>query len=83
MALRVESGGHDVPQDTIRRRYFRSVRNLIDLYLPLADEWSVYDNSQTGDFRLVAAAKSRDIVEIIDAEAWAELRKAYDAAANE
>lgn len=41
VALRVESGGHEVPQDTIRRRYFRSVRNLFDLYLPLADEWSV------------------------------------------
>ncbi len=42
---RVESGGHNIPDEVIRRRYERGRRNLIDLYLPLCDRWIVYDNS--------------------------------------
>lgn len=42
---RVESGGHNIPEETIRRRYERGRINLIELYLPLCDKWIVYDNS--------------------------------------
>jgi predicted ABC-type ATPase len=42
---RVEAGGHFVPDDTIRQRYARSVRNFFELYRPVADWWEVYDNS--------------------------------------
>lgn len=42
---RVASGGHSIPEATIRRRYERGRRNLIELYLPLCDEWMVFDNS--------------------------------------
>ena len=42
---RVESGGHSIPEDVIRRRYERGQRNLIELYLPLCDYWIGYDNS--------------------------------------
>ena len=43
---RVESGGHDIPDDVIRRRYERGRRNFFELYQPLADEWSVWNNSE-------------------------------------
>jgi predicted ABC-type ATPase len=36
---RVRKGGHDVPTPDIRRRYPRLLRNLVNLYLPLAHEW--------------------------------------------
>jgi predicted ABC-type ATPase len=42
---RVRKGGHSVPVADIRRRYTRSLRNLVDHYLPLADEWTLFDNS--------------------------------------
>ncbi|MBY5285718.1 zeta toxin family protein, partial [Anabaena sp. PCC 7938] len=42
---RVESGGHNIPEETIRRRYERGKKNLIELYLPLCDRWIIYDNS--------------------------------------
>jgi predicted ABC-type ATPase len=42
---RVRKGGHSVPVNDIRRRYKRSLRNLVNHYLPLADEWTVFDNS--------------------------------------
>ena len=45
VAKRVAAGGHDIPTDAIVRRYQRGLNNLFDLYLPLADRWIVYDNS--------------------------------------
>ncbi|MEP7149008.1 MAG: AAA family ATPase [Acidobacteriota bacterium] len=42
---RVRAGGHDIPEITIRRRYERGLRNLFELYLPVADSWRVFDAS--------------------------------------
>jgi len=44
VARRVASGGHDIPDDIIRRRYQRGIKNFFELYSPLADRWIVYDN---------------------------------------
>jgi predicted ABC-type ATPase len=53
---RVESGGHNIPADVIRRRYERGRTNLTQLYLPLCDTWIIYDNSSSYP-RLVAASR--------------------------
>lgn len=45
VADRVRQGGHGIPEDTIRRRYDRSLVNFFDRYRPLADAWTVCDNS--------------------------------------
>jgi predicted ABC-type ATPase len=45
---RVEKGGHDVPEATIRQRYHQSRLNLIRL-LPHLTELRVFDNSEEGD----------------------------------
>jgi len=42
---RVQDGGHDIPDDAIYRRYPRIMYNLINIYLPLCDKVSGYDNS--------------------------------------
>ena len=42
---RVRKGGHSVPSSDIRRRYTRSLRNLVRHYHPLSDEWTIFDNS--------------------------------------
>ena len=42
---RVKSGGHNVPEPVIRRRFISGLRNLESLYKPIVDEWAVYDNS--------------------------------------
>jgi predicted ABC-type ATPase len=44
VAERVASGGHSIPEADIRRRYDRSLRNLVGL-LPELAELKVYDNS--------------------------------------
>lgn len=45
---RVRRGGHDIPEEHIRRRYEQSRRNLIDL-LPFLTELRVFDNSAHSD----------------------------------
>ena len=44
---RVETGGHNVPEPDVRRRYPRSLRNLFKLYAPEMDTIHVFDNSGT------------------------------------
>jgi predicted ABC-type ATPase len=44
VALRVRLGGHHVPEEDVLRRFDRSRRHFIEDYLPLADEWGLWDN---------------------------------------
>jgi len=43
--LRVFSGGHDIPEAVIHRRYKAGLKNLFNLYLPIVDYWMIFDNS--------------------------------------
>ena len=45
IAARVKQGGHDIAREDVLRRFGRSWENFTTLYRPLADAWSVYDNS--------------------------------------
>jgi predicted ABC-type ATPase len=47
IAARVKQGGHDVPRKDVLRRFGRSWKNFVNVYRPLANAWSVYDNSST------------------------------------
>lgn len=46
VAQRVAQGGHDIPEDVIRRRFTVGRANFEKLYKPLADAWALYDSSQ-------------------------------------
>ena len=43
---RVLSGGHDIPEDIIRRRYISGIEHLSKIYLPICDYWMIFDNSR-------------------------------------
>jgi predicted ABC-type ATPase len=45
VAQRVKQGGHDIPEDVIRRRFAAGRRNFEQVYQPLVDTWSLYDNT--------------------------------------
>jgi predicted ABC-type ATPase len=76
VAQRVRNGGHFVPDADIRRRYARSVRNFLELYRPIADEWEVYDNSY-GQRALLAMGNPDD--ELIDhPDTWAAFLRSAD-----
>lgn len=70
VALRVASGGHSIPEETIRRRYDRGRRNLVELYLPLADRWAIFDNS-TQPSQPVAESVDKQSSIVYDSEKWA------------
>ncbi|HTW79971.1 MAG TPA: AAA family ATPase [Terracidiphilus sp.] len=74
VAQRVREGGHGLPPEVIRRRYFAGLSNFLRLYLPLADELEVYDNS----VRRVQIAKRSEggVLVILDSERWSKLKRA-------
>ncbi|MBO7204028.1 MAG: zeta toxin family protein [Bacteroidales bacterium] len=45
--LRVESGGHNVSEERIRRRYDMGIKNLFNIYIPECEYWMIIDNSYT------------------------------------
>ena len=64
IAGRVKMGGHNVPEDVVRRRYDKGISNFSRLYQPLTDFWAIYDNST--DKPHLIAYKEHDKLEIID-----------------
>lgn len=46
VAQRVRSGGHAIPEETVRRRFLSGWRNFEQLYRPIAHKWLVVDNSK-------------------------------------
>lgn len=51
---RVAAGGHGIPEDIIRRRFSKSIRYLDDHYIPIVDEWEIWDSLE-GGFRRIEA----------------------------
>jgi predicted ABC-type ATPase len=70
VALRVKMGGHHIPAEVIERRYARSAQNFRNLYLPMADKWSVFDNSELANPQLVAEGSMELPSKIIKEESW-------------
>ncbi len=69
VAKRVSKGGHNIPADVIERRYYRGIRNLVSLYIPLCDRWFVINNMNTGS--LVVARGFGSLEEtIIESDIW-------------
>lgn len=50
---RVLEGGHNIETEIIKRRYIRGIKNLFEIYLPIADEVMIFDNSE-GKHDLIA-----------------------------
>ncbi len=71
--LRVAMGGHDVPEDTIRRRFARSLHNFHSLYMPLADQWVVFDNTVAAKATLVATQEG-DNLQVKETKLWLKLQ---------
>lgn len=63
VAARVRAGGHDVPEETIRRRYRAGISLFFSLYQSLADTWKMYDNSSIADPKLIAWGRQDTVVD--------------------
>jgi predicted ABC-type ATPase len=73
VAQRVRAGGHYVPDDVVRRRYIKGLRNFFSLNQPLATTWRVYNNSLDGP-RLIAAGKFLAEELVMDQAAWQSIK---------
>lgn len=70
VANRVKMGGHDVPEETIRRRHAAGLRNFHCLYRPISTSWRVYDNSDPLEPRLIARGDGMDTDQVVDFQTW-------------
>lgn len=76
--LRVQKGGHDVPEDRIRTRWTRSLQQL-PWFLEQADQAALFDNS--GPVPQLIGRKQNDQI-LIDRDAPAALRQALNLSAG-
>jgi predicted ABC-type ATPase len=76
VATRVSEGGHNIPKETIERRYSRGIENLFNIYLPLCDKWDVFDNSEKYP-KIIAEGDFNNRIEIFQIEIWQSLKDKY------
>ena len=70
VAERVRTGGHNVPPETVRRRYAAGLRNFFQLYQPLVSGWVLYDSSGPVP-RPVAEGLASHPPTVYDRDVWA------------
>ena len=70
---RVEAGGHNIPEDTIRRRYSRGIYYFFNLYAPICERWILADNSQI-PFRVIAEGSKDDVINIRDEDTYGKIK---------
>ncbi len=68
VAVRVSEGGHNIPTEVIARRYSRGIENLFKIYIPLCDDWAVFDNSDETPELIAEGVNSETIV--VKDESW-------------
>ena len=74
VAARVGAGGHDIPEETIRRRYKVGIDYFFHQYAPICERWILADNSQI-PFRVIAEGSKLDLINIKDRETYEKVRK--------
>ena len=70
---RVEAGGHNIPEETIRRRYQVGIDYFFHYYSPICERWILADNSQI-PFRVIAEGSKSDLINIKDEETYEKIR---------
>jgi predicted ABC-type ATPase len=73
---RVLEGGHNIETEVIRRRYKNGIKNLFDIYVSIADEVMIFDNSG-GKPELIAEKTLESEVNILNEIKFNKLKKYY------
>jgi predicted ABC-type ATPase len=78
VAARVRTGGHDVPEETIRRRYEAGLSNFFRLYQPIATTWEFWDNSAEPGTTPLASGAGHSALKVNDQTIWERIKVGYD-----
>jgi len=70
---RVRRGGHDIPENVVRRRFHKGLQNLFTRYRPVLDSWMLFDNSGTVP-QLIAREELGEL-QVFDQALFARIRK--------
>lgn len=62
VAQRVREGGHSIPSDVIERRYFNGLKNLFEIFMPIVDDWCLYDNNSTLAQLVVTGGRNKECI---------------------
>lgn len=75
--LRVSEGGHNIEPEVIERRYYKGIKNLFDIYLPIVDGALLFDNSY-GKHELIVEKTVTKALRIIDQIKFNQLKNIHD-----
>ena len=62
VAQRVAEGGHNIPLETIERRYYNGIANLFTIYIDMVDICYIFDNSEGRKELIAQKERHKDIV---------------------
>ena len=74
--IRVKEGGHNIPEEIIRRRYKNGLSNFFNIFKPIVDEWMFIDNSGE-PYEIIAEGNSTNKIEIQNESSWSDLIEKY------
>ncbi len=69
---RVRRGGHNIPEDVIKRRYVLGIRNLFQLFMSEVDYWIIYNNSENPRIEVAYGGRNIETI-IINKEQFTEI----------
>ncbi|MCR4030829.1 MULTISPECIES: zeta toxin family protein [Flavobacterium] len=59
--IRVNEGGHNIPEDVIERRYIRGIKNFFEIYLDKCDNVMLFNNSNKSPVLILEKEINEDI----------------------
>ncbi len=71
---RVREGGHSIPEDVIKRRYKKGIRNLVHLFMEAVDLWAIFDNSMN-PYQVIAKGYANENAIVFDKANWLLINK--------
>lgn len=74
VAQRVSEGGHNIPEAVIRRRYRAGIKNLFNIYMPVADYWVMYDSGDVNYGKKIASGSRGGTQTIYDSQIFDKLK---------
>src|SRR5690606_22565639 len=73
--IRVKEGGHNIPIETIERRYSNGLINFFKIYRSIVNRWILVDNSGE-NFEFIAEGFGDEVI-ISSESKWSYLNKEY------